>query len=450
MTPRNKLAQGRIRTFSYAPYLASYIYALKQVESPGCGTCGVSKDGVLYWDPQFVEAQDPDTLAYVLIHEVLHLIFQHHARSSEAYGEHPDEQKRFAMNVAGDLVIEQTLKFMRPLRPAGAVHLGQERPEFGFKLDFAENLSMLDYYGQIMARLRERPKKRGDDGDGEGPGGDGDDKSNDGTARDSKTDKPKKQKKSGKAGASSKPNGQGAACNPSSGGSASDGVRREYEKPDETWQAFQEAVATKNLGDALARQEALQPGSVPGMLKEMVELQLHPQRDPFAHLKSVVASSTASPLGGRMQTYRRLSRKQPPDVCRLRGQLSTQATAVVIVDTSGSMGDRATKEKALQVIADGLKKLQRVKVVCADTHIRNSCMLKDVQNFEWEGGGGTDMARALREVDRDERPDSIVLITDAATDWPSRQTRAKVVVALTQESYYRQRIPRWCKTVPLY
>jgi hypothetical protein len=77
-------------------------------------------------------------------------------------------------------------------------------------------------------------------------------------------------------------------------------------------------------------------------------------------------------------------------------------------------------------------------------------MLKDVQNFEWEGGGGTDMARALREVDRDERPDSIVLITDAATDWPSRQTRAKVVVALTQDSYYRQQIPRWCKTVPLY
>lgn len=151
-----------------------------------------------------------------------------------------------------------------------------------------------------------------------------------------------------------------------------------------------------------------------------------------------------------MQTYRRLSRKQPPDVCRLRGQLTTQASAVVIVDTSGSMGDRETKEKALQVVADGLKKLRSVKVVCADTHIRSSSKLQDVKNFEWVGGGGTDMARALRDVDKDDRPDSIVLITDAMTDWPSRQTRAKVIVALTCDSPWRGQIPAWCKTVPLF
>jgi len=186
------------------------------------------------------------------------------------------------------------------------------------------------------------------------------------------------------------------------------------------------------------------------LIKDSLEHYLRPQRDPFAHLKSVVATHTASPLGGRLATYRRLSRKQPADVCRLRGQLTTQASAVVIVDTSGSMGDRETKERALQVIADGLKKLRSVKVVCADTHIRNSVRLQDVDNFEWVGGGGTDMARALTDVDRADHPDSIVLITDAMTGWPERQTRAKVIVALTCDSYYRQQIPAWCKTVPLY
>jgi predicted metal-dependent peptidase len=114
------------------------------------------------------------------------------------------------------------------------------------------------------------------------------------------------------------------------------------------------------------------------------------------------------------------------------------------------MDDRETKMKALQVIADGLRKLTSVKVVCADTRIRSSTSLRSVQNFEWVGGGGTAMDVAIREVEKSDHPDSIVLITDAATAWPRRQPRARVVVALTEDNHYRQSIPGWCKTVPLF
>ena len=196
--------------------------------------------------------------------------------------------------------------------------------------------------------------------------------------------------------------------------------------------------------------ELLNPGSVPGQLRETITRFLRPQPDPFDTLRSVVASSTAAPLGGRMSTYRRLSRKQPEDFSRLRGLVSSQASAVVIVDTSGSMNDRETKERALQVIASGLKKLRQVKVVCADTRIRSSVKLQSVDRFEWVGGGGTSMDVALESVDRSDRPDSIILITDACTEWPHRPINARVVVALTQESAYRRSIPRWCKVVPLY
>lgn len=446
MTPRDKLAQGRIRTFDYAPYLASYIYSLKQQETRNTGTCGISKDGVLHWDPKFVESLDRDTLAYVVLHEALHLIFRHHVRAAEVYGEYPDPQQQLAMNVAGDLVIEQTLAFMRPVRPPGAVHLGAECPQLGITLNFPANLDMLEYYGLIQAELRQRPKRP--DGEGEG---DKDEEPSDGEAgENSRPSQKSSQKKSGKKGATTQSNGRAAACVPGSGGSAGDGVRREYEQPDESWQSFQESLSASKLEETIQKHEASAPGSVPGMLKQHISQFLRPQRDPFAHLKSVVATCTQSPIGGRTQTYRRLSRKQPPDICRLRGQLTTQASAVVIVDTSGSMGDRETKERALQVISDGLRKLKSVKVVCADTHIRSSTRLQDAKNFEWVGGGGTDMARALIDVDKQDRPDSIVLITDAMTGWPERQTRAKVVVALTCDSCYSSHIPAWCKTVPLF
>lgn len=446
MTPRDKLAAGRVRTFEYAPYLASYIYSLKQQETPGTGTCGVTKDGVLCWDPQFVDSLDRDTLAYVILHETLHLIFRHHSRAIEVYGETPDPQLKLAMNIAGDLVIEQTLGFMRPIRPQGAVYLGAECPQLGITLNFPPNLDMLQYYGMITAQLRTRPRGGGGDGDGDGKDGcdDGD------GAGSSRVTKKLPQKQGGRKGSSNQPNGRAAACAPNSGGSAGDGVRRPHEAEDESWQAFQEMVNAGNLEQAIAKHEAQHPGSVPGFLKETLKHFLRPQPDPFEHLRSVVASATASPLGGRMASYRRLSRKQPADVARLRGLLSTQASAVVIVDTSGSMGDRETKEKALEVVAKGLRKLKSVKVVCADTRVCSSQRLTTVENFEWVGGGGTDMAEALEEVDRSDRPDSIVLITDAMTDWPRRQTRARVIVALTCDSAYRASIPRWCKTVPLF
>lgn len=446
MTPRDKLAAGRVRTFEYAPYLASYIYSLKQQETPGSGTCGVTKDGILCWDPKFVDSLDRDTLAYVILHEALHLIFRHHARANEVYGDTPDPQLQLAMNIAGDLVIEQTLGFMRPIRPPGAVYLGAPCPQLGIKLDFPPNLDMLQYYGLITAALRDRPKGGG----GEGEGDEKDECDEGDGVGDSRASKKSPQKQGGKKGSANQPNGRAAACQPNSGGSAGDGVRRPHEAEDESWQAFQELVNAGNLEQAIAKHEAQHPGSVPGFIKETLKHFLRPQPDPFEHLRSVVASATASPLGGRMASYRRLSRKQPADVARLRGLLSTQASAVVIVDTSGSMGDRETKEKALEVVAKGLRKLKSVKVVCADTRICSSQRLTTVENFEWVGGGGTDMAAALEEVDRTDRPDSIVLITDAVTDWPRRQTRARVVVALTCDSCYREAIPRWCKTVPLY
>jgi hypothetical protein len=351
------------------------------------------------------------------------------------------------MNIAGDLVIEQTLEFMRPLRPDGAIHLGSSCDQLGIALDFPPNLDMIAYYQLIMDRLKAPGEESG-----AGPANENEkecmpaDRTSPGKGPTEK----RHQANDGKEGSANRTSTSRAICSPGSGGSAGDGVRRDYETADDSWQAFGELVSAAAMEQAIEKHEAIHPGSVPGVLKEAIRHFLRPQPDPFEQLRSVVASSTAAPLGGRMPTYRRLSRKQPAGMCRLRGQLSTAVSAVVVVDTSGSMGDRDTKERALQVIADGLRKLQSVKVVCADTEIQSSTRLRDVSNFVWTGGGGTDMAAVLNEVDQRDRPDSIVLVTDAATRWPPSQTRARVVVALTCDSGYRQQIPSWCKTVPLF
>jgi hypothetical protein len=444
MTPRQRLAAGRIKVFDYMPYLASYVYGLKQVEVKGTGTCGVSKDGIIHWDAAFVERISPETLSYVLLHEVLHLVFRHHARAVEVYGTQPSATQHLAMNIAGDLVIEQTMACMRFLRPKGAVCLGADVPMLNMSLDFPPNQTMVEYYKLIMAKIPPQEDK----GSGKSAQKDASSPGSSGRSKEGKPTKP--QKTDGKEGSKPGEGGDGAVCTPGTGGSAGDGVLKDYEQTDESWEAFGELVAAGTAEIAMQQQELLNPGSVPGQLKETIVGFLRPQPNPFDHLRAAVSTSTASPIGGRTQTYRRLSRKQPMNMSKLRGLMTTQASACVIVDTSGSMGDRETKERALQVIADGLRRLKSVKVMCADTRIRSCSKLASAKNFEWVGGGGTRMDVALTACDEEQKPDSIVLITDGCTGWPHKQTRARVIVALTRDSDYRHRVPGWCKLVPLF
>jgi predicted metal-dependent peptidase len=105
--------------------------------------------------------------------------------------------------------------------------------------------------------------------------------------------------------------------------------------------------------------------------------------------------------------------------------------AVIVLDTSGSMLDAETEAKALTVVASGLRRLRSVRVIGGDTNITSNKQVSSLKQLEWLGGGGTSMKTVLEAVDKEHRPDAIVLITDGETDWPER-LRAKLVVALTQ------------------
>lgn len=479
MTPRQLLGQARVETFNWVPYLASYIYSLREHETPGIGTAAVDDAGNLYWCPEFISSIGKETAAYVIAHEAIHLIFDHHKRAVEMLGENMSESERYICNIAADLVIEQTLHMMRHLRPDGAVYLGAEVPQLGITLDFPENKSMQEYYRLICEKLKSNDSpQENNDGDDEsdgaggnnnqqgsasdsgGEGGDesGDTGEGDAGGEESGGDHSDGSEVATSGGAGSAPSGQGEAppppCSPGSGGSCADGQRRPYEvESDGTWEAYGEDMAAAQAEAAIQAIEQSKPGTVPGSIKEALTQKLRPQPNPFDQLRSAVCTSVAAPIGGRDFSYRRRSRKQPPgdDQTLMHGYICTQPHAVVIVDTSSSMWSRATQAQALSVISQGLRKLRRVKVFCADTHVRSHKLLGTVKQFEWEGGGGTDMAKAIEEVDRRDKPDSIIVVTDAETYWHNKKPRARVVIAYTGSptSHWRQAIPSWCRVVDL-
>jgi predicted metal-dependent peptidase len=199
------------------------------------------------------------------------------------------------------------------------------------------------------------------------------------------------------------------------------------------------------LESRIGEAETAAPGSVPGVLKDAVGLRLRPQADPFDVLRATVSRAVASPVGAPDYTLRKLSRRQQHDGPRLRGVKRETPNAVIILDTSGSMhGERVAR--AMDVIAKAVRRLQSVRVVCFDAAMHAKKMVTSMGSFQWEGGGGTDMGKAIAEVEKEYRPDAIVLVTDLATPWPQRQPRARVVVAAVEaEPYWLERVPGWVK-----
>jgi predicted metal-dependent peptidase len=462
------------------------VYSLREQEAPGIGTAAVDAAGNLYWDPEFITKIGKEQGAYLILHEVLHLIFDHHSRAPEIIGENPTELQRFVCNVAADLVIEQTLDAIRHLRPDGAVYLGVEVPAWGITLDFPENRSVQEYYRLIMEKLKrsgdnnqqqgdsdgesdsdESAGSGGEQGDSSASGGDGDgegdNQSGNTGASDTGGEGPSDDQANGSSvappsGAGSPPSGQGSAPpppgSPGTGGSCADGCPRSYEiESDGSWEAYGEDMAAAQAEEAIAKYESSNPGKVPGNIKQALKQKLRPTPNPFDQLRSAVCTSVASPVGGRDYSHRRRSRKQPPgdDAPLLHGRITVQPHAVVIVDTSYSMMRTDIQAKALSVIAQGLRKLGRVKVYCADTQVQSHKMVATTKLFEWHGGGGTDMPTAIAQVEKEDKPDSIVLITDAETDWHGTKPRARVVVAYTGKTgtHWHNSIPKWARVVPL-
>jgi hypothetical protein len=58
------------------------------------------------------------------------------------------------------------------------------------------------------------------------------------------------------------------------------------------------------------------------------------------------------------------------------------------------------------------------------------------------------MTRAIEQVDKEDRPDAIILITDCETAWPKKKPRARVVVAAVGRSDYYP-IPAWARVCDL-
>ncbi|NUS14734.1 MAG: hypothetical protein HOY69_25610 [Streptomyces sp.] len=370
----DKLYAARLQAARARPYLASALFALRTVASWGVPTMAVDPHWRCYVSPAFVDRMTVGDLASVWVHEVSHLLRDHHGRSERYAREHdlsgPGERLR--MNIAADCEINDDAFGDGLPVPAGAVtprRLGLESGEL-----------MEDYLRQFRLGARTEGLAWLDCGSGS--------------------------------------DGQGRRWD-----LGPDGARGL--SPQER-DAVRFRVAQGIKGS---------PGDVPQGWRRWADEAFHPPQPWRELLGAAVRAAVSGGGSGGDYTYGRPGRRSaslPGTV--LPSLRRTPPRVCVIVDTSGSVSDAELGSALLEIAAiaravGGRRDL--VGVLPCDAAADSVHPLCRAGDIPLVGGGGTDLREGFRRALRSRpAPDVIVALTDGQTPWPSGRPPCRTVVGL--------------------
>ncbi|MFD5556785.1 VWA-like domain-containing protein [Streptomyces sp. NPDC127068] len=375
---REKLFAARLHAVRVRPYLATALFALHPVESRRVPTMAVDAYWRCYVSPAFVARTPVEDLAAVWVHEVSHLLRDHHGRSARIARQEglTGSGDRLRMNIAADCEINDDVFGDGLVRPEGAVQPGA--------LGLPPGKLMEEY----LRRFRLGPR----------------------TQELAWLD-----------------------C-----GSGADGREREWDLGPEGAHGLstQERDAVRFR---VARGINGRPGDTPKGWRRWAEEVFHPPQ-PWRELLGAAVRAAASGSGGSQDySYGRPARRSPgvPGVV-LPSLRRRPPRVTVVIDTSGSVSDAELGSALLEVTAisravGGRRDL--VTVVPCDAAARLAHPLCKAEGVPLMGGGGTDLragfARALRAGPQ---PDVVVVLTDGQTPWPDSRPPCRTVVGLFPRS----------------
>ncbi|CAL9340702.1 hypothetical protein SUDANB120_00262 [Streptomyces sp. enrichment culture] len=401
----DKLYAARLQAARARPYLATALYALHAVASRQVPTMAVDRHWRCYVSPGFVDRTPVEELAAVWVHEVSHLLRDHHGRSDRVARQQglTGRAERLRMNIAADCEINDDAFGDGLVTPEGAV-----LPE---TLQLPEGQLMEDYLRQF--RL--------------GP-------------------------HSGHL--------SWLDC-----GSGADGLDREWDLgPDgANGLSAQERDAVRFR---VAQGIKGRPGDAPRQWQRWAEEAFHPPQ-PWRDLLGAAIRSAVSGAGaGEDYSHGRPSRRSSALRGTVLPSLRRRPPQVaVVIDTSGSVSDAELGSALLEVAAicravGGRRDL--VTVLSCDAAARVVGPLCRAEGIPLVGGGGTDLRRGFRQALRSRpRPDVVVVLTDGQTPWPSDPPPCRTVVGLfprpappgspyeDDPDYRPDEPPQWARVVTL-
>ncbi|MFJ5172612.1 VWA-like domain-containing protein [Streptomyces griseoviridis] len=401
----DKLLAARLYAARVRPYLATALFALRVVPSRQVPTMGVDRHWRCYVSPAFVDRTPVEDLAGVWVHEVSHLLRDHHGRSDRYARLHglTGAAERLRMNIAADCEINDDVYGDGLVTPEGAV-----TPT---TLALPPGELMEDYLRQFTLGARSQDLAWLD-------------------------------------------------C-----GSGADGLDREWDLGADGARGLSEQERDA-VRFRVAQGIKGRPGSASRGWRRWAEEAFHPPQPWRELLGAAIRSAVSGPGAGDDYTYGRPARRSAglPGVV-LPSLRRRPPRVAVVIDTSGSVSDAELGSALLEITAiakavGGRRDL--VTVVPCDAAVRVVHALCRAEGVALLGGGGTDLragfAKALRLRPR---PDAVVVLTDGQTAWPATRPPCRTVICIFPRpsvgrawhehdpDYVPDRPPDWARLVEI-
>ncbi|MFB7176358.1 VWA-like domain-containing protein [Streptomyces sp. NPDC056257] len=386
----DKLFAARLHAARVRPYLATALFALHTVESRRVPTMAVDRHWRCYVSPAFVDRTPVEELAGVWVHEVSHLLRDHHGRGDRYARAHgltgPGERLR--MNIAADCEINDDV--------FGAGLVGPEDAVTPEALGLPAGQLMEEYLSRFRLSAHTESLAWLD-------------------------------------------------C-----GSGADGLDREWDLgPDGAHGlSTQERDAVRFR---VARGINGRPGNAPRGWQRWAEEAFHPSQPWRDLLGAAIRSAVSGSGAGEDYSYGRPSRRSAGVPGAVLPSLRRRPPRVsVVIDTSASVSDAELGSALLEVASisravGGRRDL--VTVVPCDAAARIVHPLCRGEGIPLLGGGGTNLRAGFTKALRTgPRPDVIVVLTDGQTPWPDSRPPCRTVVGL----FPRGRTSRWDEENPDY
>ncbi|MEJ2579171.1 MAG: VWA-like domain-containing protein [Kineosporiaceae bacterium] len=405
---RGKLFAARAAAVAAQPYLATALYAMSVVPSHQVPTMAVDRYWRCYVSPRFVAALDVGELAAVWLHEVAHLVRDHHRRADRLRERSRQDDAAAAAGLASS---------------SGALdprHLDRE----ALRLNLAMDCEIND---DLLSRLPDPPADRGPENPIRLPDGV--------VTRESLHLEES-------AGAlfeqivrlipPSALRGRLVWLDCGSGAHAS---HRPWELgPDGANPLSEHAADAVRLRVRHAVRGA--PGTAPAGWRRWASEEREPTQDWRHLLGQTVRASLAATAGAIDYSYRRPGRRTQSlgGAVVLPGLRRPLSEVAVVVDTSRSVSDNdlaiAIGEIAGITRAVGIAG-NRVAVYSCDAAVHTAQQVCATEQLTLIGGGGTDLRAGIsKAVGQARPPDVLVVLTDGCTPWPSSAPPCRVVAGL--------------------
>jgi len=376
-----------------APYLASVFSTLVRRESSEVPTLAVSNNGVLYWGRAWIDAQTPETVAWGLFHEAMHVMLDHFGRA-EAIG--AVGEKAPVANIAQDACINEALR-------DAAKTLGRDLPKEWVYPETLQQPEKLIFEERYRLLEDQQQKQSGGQGQGQGQG------------------KPGQGSGQGKPGQQGSGHGKPGVGNGQCGSCSGNATQGEEPGGGEGGGRSQAEMDRMKRTVAEAVQATQGRGTVPGDLVRWADQYLAPAKvDWRVKLASCVRDAVAYRPGAVDLHWTRPSRRQGglgygvgrPVMPAYRAPVPEVG---ILVDVSGSMGDKTLGEAASEI--EGVLRAVNasVTVLSIDAEVQGVAKVRTVQEAValFRGGGGTDLREGFEELMKIRpRIEVIIAITD--------------------------------------